>query len=262
MQNNYYYPFTFYQEIYAPITDNMVPGIDANRYLVSNYGKVFDLNRNCYLTIHNVYAGYQSVTLHTNHGKKHMLLHRLVGMAFIPGDWSLQINHKNGIKSNCEETNLEWMTARENLMHALDTGLHKVMEDKPNSILTNEQVRIICEELCKRTMITDILKLIGLENTPKNRDLIIDVKRRKTFTRISMNYDFSSDVLMDREFDHDTVVKICKIFEANPNISYGEVFNAVGLQASDQKQRRSLLNKIGSIKLRKAYTDVSKHYKW
>lgn len=257
-----YYPFVFYQEIYAPITNQMVPGIDPNRYLISNYGKVFDLKRNYYIPTHTVGDGYKSVTFYTKNGRKHMLLHRLVGMAFIPGDWSLQINHKNGIKSNCEETNLEWMTARENLMHALETGLHKVLEDKPNSLLTNDQVRIVCEELCKRTMITDILRMIGLENTPKNRDLIIDIKRRKTYTRISMDYDFSNDKLIDREFDHNTVVRICELFEANPNISYGEIFDILGLQTADARERRSILSKIGSVKLRKAYTDVSKNYKW
>ena len=101
-----------------------------------------------------------------------------------------------------------------------------------------------------------------LENTPKNRDLIIDIKRRKTYTRISMEYDFSNDKLIDREFDHNTAVRICELFEGNPNISYGKIFDMLGLQAADARERRSLLNKIGSIKLRKAYTDISKNYKW
>ena len=155
---NVYYPFEFYQEIYAPITRLMVPGIDENRYVVSNYGKVFDLWNNRFLCQIPCGANYQSVCLHlTNGGQKSMLLHRLVGMSFIPGYWNLQINHKDGKKSNCTEENLERVTPRQNIMHALDMGLNKTCEDKPNAHLTNNQVRIICEDLVNRERISSIL---------------------------------------------------------------------------------------------------------
>ena len=209
---NYYYPFIHYQELYAPITRQMVPDIDENRYLVSNSGKVFDLWNNRYISQFGYYNDYQSVSLHLSTGlKKHVLLHRLVGMAFIPGDWNLQINHKDGKKTNCTEDNLEWVTSRENLMHALDTGLHRYGEDRSDAILTNNQVRIICEDLMQRRRISEILNHIGLPDTHRNRKLVVDVKRRKTFTRISKDYEFSTDILAEREFSNETVHEICRI---------------------------------------------------
>jgi len=35
----------------------------------------------------------------------------------------LQINHKDGVKSNNELSNLEWVTSAENQKHAIDNGL-------------------------------------------------------------------------------------------------------------------------------------------
>lgn len=46
------------------------------------------------------------------------LVHRLVAMAFLPGDFSLQVNHKNGVRHDNRAENLEWVTCSENHLHA------------------------------------------------------------------------------------------------------------------------------------------------
>lgn len=46
------------------------------------------------------------------------LAHRLVAMAFIPGDWNLQVNHKNGDRADNRAENLEWVTCSENHLHS------------------------------------------------------------------------------------------------------------------------------------------------
>jgi hypothetical protein len=51
-------------------------------------------------------------------GKKH-LIHRLVMLAFA-GDSELQVNHKDGDKTNNHVSNLEYVTSRQNLRHCID----------------------------------------------------------------------------------------------------------------------------------------------
>lgn len=258
-----YTPFIHANECYGLITEEHVPGVDPNRYWVSNYScVVYDAYVGAYVLPHTAGPGYHAVTLHTNKGFKSQLLHRLVGKVFIPGDFNLQINHKDGKKHNNTVDNLEWVTPRENLIHALETGLNKRGEDKPNAILTNDQARIICECLQNHMRISEILSVLGMENIPKNRDLIVDIKRRTTFTFISKDYIFEDYPLCEREFTYDQVLKICQLFQDNPNITYGEIFDILGLQASTPQERHNLLGKIGSIKLRKAYRDISKNFTW
>lgn len=60
--------------------------------------------------------GYHQVEL--RFGKK-MVVHRLVAMAFVDGDFYLTVNHKNNIKTDNRPENLEWITALQNTHHAL-----------------------------------------------------------------------------------------------------------------------------------------------
>jgi len=69
-------------------------------------------------------TGYFVVTLWKNNISKVHLVHRLVAETFIPNPNNLpEVNHKDGNKLNNCVDNLEWVTQRDNNIHAIQTGL-------------------------------------------------------------------------------------------------------------------------------------------
>ena len=66
--------------------------------------------------------GYLQVGLNKDGKKTSHLLHRLVALAFIPGDTSLEVNHKDFVRTNCRADNLEWATRQENVGYSHKNG--------------------------------------------------------------------------------------------------------------------------------------------
>lgn len=91
------------------------------RYFVSNLGRVYDNKNKKILNQHtNKITGY--VTVHL--GGKNEYVHRAVALTFIKNENNKpQVNHIDGNKTNNNVTNLEWVTASENVIHAAETGL-------------------------------------------------------------------------------------------------------------------------------------------
>lgn len=90
---------------------------------VSNTGMVFDLVMNLYDQFVNSSNGYLGVNVP---GNRTVPVHRLVAETFLPTDKpfkELYVNHKDGDKWNNWDSNLEWVTASENCLHAYQTGL-------------------------------------------------------------------------------------------------------------------------------------------
>ncbi len=69
-------------------------------------------------------SGYVSVILCKNKYHKNVFIHRLVAECFVPNPQNKPcVNHIDGNKANPCATNLEWCTQKENISHAIKTGL-------------------------------------------------------------------------------------------------------------------------------------------
>ena len=87
--------------------------------------------------------GYKVVSLWRENKGKTFKIHRLVAVAFVPGDHSLTVNHIDGDKLNNAPTNLEWVTLAENTLHQHRTGLaSKETCYKPSLIPLEDRAKI------------------------------------------------------------------------------------------------------------------------
>jgi hypothetical protein len=102
--------------------------IEDSNYEVSNLGQVRNINTK---QIRKLRAGvtspYLMVQIYIGNGKrKNYLVHRLVAKYFIENPYNKeQVNHIDGNKLNNIYCNLEWVTPKENMSHALKSGLYK-----------------------------------------------------------------------------------------------------------------------------------------
>ena len=130
-------------------------------YKISNKGEIKNAKTN------NILKQYLS-----NRG--YLTVHRLVAENFIKNNYiqkeisELQINHKDGNRSNNNVENLEWCTAQENTYHALKNGLRKMKI--PYSEHNN-----VCEKYRKGKIMKDIAKEYNV-NTSTIRNILIHKK--------------------------------------------------------------------------------------
>lgn len=113
-----------------------------NKYEVSNYGNVRNINTNKYIIGDINNCGYYRVSLYDNGKSKKYFRHRLVAMHFIdnPNEYDF-VNHKDGDKSNNSVINLEWCTQSYNEKHAFATGLKQKTNSPFIVIFENNEIK-------------------------------------------------------------------------------------------------------------------------
>lgn len=177
-------------------------------YQVSNYGQVRSLDRvdmrghslkGKVLKVRNDTKGYLLVNLSKNGEKKTFNVHRLVALTLITNPENKpQVNHKNGIKSDSNVSNLEWNTSSENTQHAYDMGLSQAKgKNNGRAKLTKEQVREIYikynfeggftqRQLAKMYDMSQ-RQVFGIVNNQSRQDDVADLVKAPNGTSLNIN---------------------------------------------------------------------------
>lgn len=121
-----------------------IPGFP--NYMVTEYGQVWSMKNNHWLSPCDNGVGYLYVCLCIKGQIKHKYIHRLVLEAFVgPGLKGMECRHKDGDSTNNRLNNLRWGTRSENHRDAVKHGTSPFGNGEQNHSvkLTETQVRFI-----------------------------------------------------------------------------------------------------------------------
>lgn len=245
-------------EVWKPIWD---PEYDIKPYyLVSNYGRIYSTSRengklrDLILDEH----GYYRVQLALITGKgRYFPVHRLVmyAFAYIPGCESLQVNHKDTIKTHNFIDNLEWCTCKENIKHSVEMGTFGALASNSSNIkASNEQVHQVCKmwtegypsQIISETTgvsLSNISNIIG--GTSR-----VNISSQYNLSRRSMHHFTNKQIHLACEFFQNNVEKFDKKKDAD----------MAALEYIGEDITNKNMMAISHIRRKETHTDISNYY--
>lgn len=143
-------------------------------YEITEDGKVYNKKWGKYVKPQPNGAGYLRVHI----AGKMYFVHRLVAEKYVPNPENKpQVNHKDGNHLNNRADNLEWVTNRENSIHALENGMMMIEEKHPMAKLKREDAAYIKShpEMSRN----DLAKMFNV-----NPHTITDIRNGKTWKTV------------------------------------------------------------------------------
>ena len=158
-----------------------------NHLIIHEDGRIFSEKTNKFLK-HHINKGYAVFSTRLN-GRKNkaifLRVHRLVAETYIENTNNKPfVNHIDGNKLNNSINNLEWVTSKENMIHASKNNLLTVMKgtDHSSSKLTEEDVMFIRKHYKPRHKTYGARVLAEKYNV--HHSTILDVYNNITYTNI------------------------------------------------------------------------------
>ena len=141
-----------------------IPGHDG--FQVSNLGRVRHISVKILKPEARPIHDGKYVQERVSIDRKKYAVHRLVAEAFIENPLGKpQVNHIDGNTLNNHVENLEWVTAKENMQHALDNGLRK-------SKVAKDRYDYVCNEYLKGRSMENIGSEFGV-HASRIREILI-----------------------------------------------------------------------------------------
>ena len=228
---------------------------ELTMYDIYDDGRVQNRYTKEFLKTYRNSSGYEGVSMKSNKYKGKYYresIHRLVAENFVENiNNEKTVNHIDGDKDNNKSENLEWISQKENNLHAYRTGIRKPNDpDKvPFTKYTKDQVKKACELISenKKSMF-DIEKETGIPVKS-----LYDIRRHRIWKSISKDYDFPEQHL---RYCRDDGLDFSILKEINDLVLSGyknkEIYSILGLKR-DKKlstlmtNRRCFYNKKGKV---------------
>lgn len=237
--------------------------INASMYCLTKKGELFSLRSNSFMVGWGDGYGYWKYSITFDDGShKEMMAHRLVAITYLSNDDEERtfVNHIDGDKLNNCVSNLEWCTPSENNYHAYEAELHYGKKPHKEGVpclrgpykeggcigeLTEEDVHMVCKLLVEGYRDVDISRMTGLERRTINH---VRHKHHTIFPEIITLYNFHFK--KEERMSPELVVTICEELQKGRGVM--ELARSLGLNRK----------KVGCIRSRKTFKDISKHYIW
>jgi len=159
-------------------------------YEVSNYKRVRSLPK----VAQNLSFGgilkphfdnnYWGVSIYKDGRRYYRKLHKLFAIAFMPNPQKKKyVNHKNGIKTDLADSNLEWATSSENQKHAYKIGLCKPKYHRRKSVVR------INHDGTETKFLSTLLAAKSVSPNSLNGSYVISaIKKDKTYNNYKFKY--------------------------------------------------------------------------
>lgn len=148
-----------------------------DNYLCNENGEIYSLLRNKILKGRSL-KGYKRVTLMKEGKTIDALVHRLIAQTFLPNPENKPyINHIDGDKTNNSVSNLEWCTQKENVQHAIETGLKDDRGTHSSRASCNEEkLKEIRSLISEGKRNEEIAKIVGV-----SKDVVRYIRCNRTY---------------------------------------------------------------------------------